>query len=56
MELRELEPVGNYALKLGWGDGHSGGLYTFGYLRTLCDLVDEHGERLLDVKPPLTKF
>jgi DUF971 family protein len=35
-DLRELEPVGNYALKLTWGDGHDTGLYTFDYLRSLC--------------------
>jgi DUF971 family protein len=34
-ELRELELVGNYALKLLWGDGHDTGIYTFRYLREL---------------------
>ncbi|MEM9692356.1 MAG: DUF971 domain-containing protein [Myxococcota bacterium] len=33
--LRDLEMVGNYALKLVWGDGHHTGLYTFRYLREL---------------------
>jgi DUF971 family protein len=36
-ELRELEPVGHYALKLVWGDGHDTGLYTFTYLRELAE-------------------
>lgn len=36
-ELRDLQPVGNYALKLTWGDGHDTGLYSFRYLRELCD-------------------
>src|SRR5437879_4707132 len=36
-ERRELEPVGHYALKLVWGDGHDTGIYTFEYLRSLCD-------------------
>src|SRR5262245_11663245 len=35
-ELRELAPVGNYALKLTWGDRHDTGIYTFTYLRSLC--------------------
>jgi len=36
-ELREIETVGFYALKLVWGDGHDTGLYTFEYLRSLAD-------------------
>lgn len=35
-ELRDLETVGTYALKLVWGDGHDTGIYTFQYLRDLC--------------------
>jgi DUF971 family protein len=35
-ELREIEPVGRYALKLAWGDGHDTGIYTFVYLRELA--------------------
>jgi ATP-binding protein involved in chromosome partitioning len=27
--------VGNYAIGLGWKDGHSTGIYTFDYLRSL---------------------
>lgn len=34
-DLRGLETVGFYALKLVWGDGHETGLYTFEYLRGL---------------------
>ncbi len=36
-DLRELETVGFYALKLVWGDGHETGLYTFEYLRSLAN-------------------
>jgi DUF971 family protein len=36
-ELRQLEPVGHYALKLVWGDGHETGIYSFTYLRELAD-------------------
>ena len=34
--LAELEEVGNYAVRLEWGDGHGTGLYAFRYLRDLC--------------------
>ena len=43
MELREIEQVGNYALGLTWADGHSSGIYSFRYLRTLGDLIDQKG-------------
>ena len=34
--LTAAETVGNYALKLIWGDGHEQGLYTWEHLRSLC--------------------
>lgn|GEM_PF-197574 len=43
LELRSLEPVGNYALGLTWGDTHSSGIYSFRYLRKLGTLLEEHG-------------
>ena len=36
-ELREIAPLGNYALKLVWGDRHDTGIYSFRYLRDLAD-------------------
>lgn len=36
LELRNIEQVGNYALRFEWGDGHGTGIYTFKYLRSLC--------------------
>jgi DUF971 family protein len=36
-ELQGAEQVGSYALKLRWGDGHGEGLYTWPYLRSLCE-------------------
>lgn len=36
LDLVEVGEVGNYALKLVWGDGHASGIYSFRFLRTLC--------------------
>jgi DUF971 family protein len=36
LELSEIAEVGNYALRLTWGDGHASGIYSFSYLRSLC--------------------
>ena len=35
-EIREIQPVGDYALQFTWGDGHETGIYTFRFLRQLC--------------------
>lgn len=40
LELDRIEPVGNYALGLTWFDGHSSGLYSFKYLRGLCQCAE----------------
>jgi DUF971 family protein len=37
LEIRDIEQVGNYALKFVWGDRHDSGIYTFRYLRSLED-------------------
>jgi DUF971 family protein len=34
--LEGIRGVGNYAVELRWQDGHSTGIYTFDYLRSLC--------------------
>lgn len=36
LTIKTIEPVGDYALSLEWGDGHNTGIYTFRYLRGLC--------------------
>jgi DUF971 family protein len=32
-----LEPIGNYAVRLGWNDAHSSGLYTWETLQRLTE-------------------
>ncbi len=46
LELKTIEETGRYALRLGWGDGHETGIYTFRYLRTLGDRSDALGEKM----------
>ena len=36
LELEDIEGVGNYALRFQWFDGHGTGLYSYRYLRSLC--------------------
>lgn len=48
LTLTDIEPVGQYALRLSFGDGHGTGLYTFRFLRELGDAVRETpGEGML---------
>ena len=41
-QLKSLDVVGGYALQPRWGDGHSTGLYSWGYLRRLDLHLREH--------------
>lgn len=35
--IRDVHPVGTYALGIVWGDGHDTGIWSFDYLLSLCD-------------------
>ena len=37
LKLEKVSPVGNYALAFAFGDGHSTGIFDWGYLRRLSD-------------------
>ena len=37
INLTNIAVVGNYALQFIWSDGHSTGIYSYDYLRKLCD-------------------
>ena len=37
LALDGMEPVGSYAVRLTWNDGHSSGLYTWESLRRIAD-------------------
>lgn len=40
VEIKEIEPVGVYAVKLGFSDGHDTGLYSWEYLYELGEKQD----------------
>lgn len=39
-EIRDLSIVGRYAINFRWSDGHETGIYSFRYLRELCDALE----------------
>ncbi len=34
--MQNIEPVGNYALRIKWADGHDAGIYSYSHLRQIC--------------------
>jgi DUF971 family protein len=35
-----IEPVGSYALRITWNDGHASGIYSFDHLRSICPCAE----------------
>jgi DUF971 family protein len=48
VSIARLEPVGNYALRIVFDDGHDTGLYTWDYLRELGEHKDARFKTYLD--------
>ena len=47
VNIKAVEPVGHYAIKLVFDDAHDSGLYDWGLLRELGDHYDEYWEDYL---------
>ncbi len=39
VEIKDVSIVGRYALNFRWSDGHETGIYSFQYLRDLCESI-----------------
>jgi DUF971 family protein len=46
--IKEVEPVGRYAIRPSFSDGHDTGIYSWDYLYDLGDRQDELWQRYLD--------
>jgi DUF971 family protein len=47
LDIKQAQVVGRYALNFQWSDGHAEGIYTFDFLRQLCQCescVDKKNE------------
>ena len=40
LKMLSVEPVGNYAIRINWSDGHSTGIYSFEHFRKICPCND----------------
>lgn len=45
LRMLTVEPVGTYAIKIGWSDGHSSGIYSWDHLRRICPCEQCRGKR-----------
>ncbi len=36
LKIESIEPVGNYAIRIHWNDGHNTGIYSYEYFRRIC--------------------
>jgi DUF971 family protein len=36
LKIEHVEPVGGYAIRILWNDGHQTGIYSFDHLRAIC--------------------
>lgn len=39
IQAKRVTPVGNYAYKFEWSDGHSAGIYSLAFLRKICEEI-----------------
>ncbi len=46
--FREIEPQGNYAIKIIFSDGHDSGIYSWEYLKSLADHQESNWAGYLD--------
>ena len=40
IKMATIEPIGSYAIQIGWNDGHNTGIYSFDHLRSICPCPD----------------
>lgn len=40
LKIDEVEPVGNYAIRLNWSDGHRSGIYSYEHFRRICPCAE----------------
>jgi len=36
LKMLDVEPIGHYAFRIDWSDGHNSGIYSYDHLRKIC--------------------
>ena len=40
LKMLSVEPVGSYAIRIHWSDGHNTGIYSYEHLRKICPCAE----------------
>ncbi|MBZ5728391.1 MAG: DUF971 domain-containing protein [Acidobacteriia bacterium] len=40
LKMVAVEPVGNYAVRINWSDGHNSGIYSYEHFRHICPCAE----------------
>lgn len=40
LKMLSVEPVGSYAFRISWSDGHNAGIYSYNHLREICPCAE----------------
>jgi DUF971 family protein len=40
LKMLGVEPVGNYAIRINWSDGHNSGIYSYEHFRRICQCAE----------------
>jgi DUF971 family protein len=43
LKMNSVEPVGNYAVRIMWNDGHASGIYSYEHFRKVCPCPECQG-------------
>ncbi len=43
LKMLDVEPVGNYAIRINWSDGHNTGIYSYEHFRRICPCAECRG-------------
>ena len=44
LKMLGAEPVGNYAIRINWSDGHNAGIYSYEHFRRICQCAECRAE------------
>lgn len=47
VKIESVDPIGNYAIRIKFDDGHDTGIYSWGYLKELIDRQEEYWAQYL---------
>ncbi len=47
VKIESVDPIGNYAIRIEFDDGHDTGIYSWGYLKELIDRQEEYWAQYL---------